>query len=108
MAPPLGTMSEHVVEVVVPQPAHPMKLFPETGASVSVRLRPTLNKALHTVPGQVMPAGRLVTEPSVEGFRFTVTTACVVLPPGQVGRVRSLTVTVAKLVTKFPPLLKSA
>jgi hypothetical protein len=72
--------------------------------AVSTIVVPIVNCAPHAPVGQLIPAGTLVTEPAPLGpARVTVTTACVGLPPGQIGRVGSFTVKVAKPVTRFPP-----
>src|SRR6266566_9131506 len=99
----MGTVSEHVVPVLDGHPDQALNVCPVLGAAMSAIVLPTVNCAPHTPPApepQAIPVGTLVTVPSVEvGNTLTVTTACVVLPPGQSTRVRSLTVTVAKFVT---------
>jgi hypothetical protein len=46
-------------------PLNPEKLYPEAGVAVSVTLVPLLKFAVH-VPGQLIPAGLLVTVPLPE------------------------------------------
>lgn len=65
------TVTVHVVVVLAQAPPHPANTYPAPGDSVSVTWAFCANAAEH-VPGQVMPAGVLVTFPVPE----TVTVNC--------------------------------
>ncbi|HVI07520.1 MAG TPA: hypothetical protein VND65_04420, partial [Candidatus Binatia bacterium] len=57
--------------VPVQPPDHPPKEFGVVGVSLKLTVAPEVNVALH-VPGQLMPAGLLVTVPEPVPARFTV------------------------------------
>jgi hypothetical protein len=66
-----ASVTVHVVVVFAQAPPHPANTKPAPGVSVSVTWAFCANAAEH-VPGQVMPAGVLVTVPVPE----TVTVNC--------------------------------
>ena|SRR5450755_3366776 len=94
---PFGTRIEHVVPATVVQSGLQLtNPCPALGVAVSTIVVPIVNWEPHAALGQLIPAGTLVTTPAAVGPNsVTVTTACVGLPPGQMARVGSLTVTVA-------------
>jgi hypothetical protein len=52
-------------------PLHPVKVEPDAAWAVSVTVAPSLNDAEH-VPPQLIPAGKLVTEPEPAPALVTV------------------------------------
>ena len=92
---PDGTVSKHVLLVELMHPVQPPNVLLLSGVAVSVTVLPTVNCAPQIVPGQLIPAGMLVTMPLPDPAGVTITTACVVEPPGQSGSAGLFTVTVA-------------
>ena len=56
---------------VHPPPLHPLNVLPALGAAVTVTLCPALNEVAQ-VPGQLIPAGLLVTTPLPPPVAVTV------------------------------------
>jgi hypothetical protein len=101
-APPTGIVTEQVFPEEDVQPVQLTKLWPDAGVAVRPTDAPTGNSEIHCV-GQLIPPVKLVTVP---GPTTCTPNSPSVPPPGQVGSVGSLTVTVAYAVTMFaaPPV----